>query len=84
LLEDVSYVDAPELFYRVEGDDFLKEVVPVVVAFAAWRFCEPKSPCVGQRVLDVEIVRVVEDGDNVAVVALDVDVTGSGREGDGV
>ena len=29
-----AYVDAPEFFYRVEGDDFFEKVVPVVVALS--------------------------------------------------
>ena len=31
-MDEGAYVDAPEFFYRVERDDFFKEVVPVVVS----------------------------------------------------
>ena len=30
ILQILAYVDAPELLHRVEGNDFLQEIVPVV------------------------------------------------------
>jgi len=53
-------VDAPELLDRVERDDLLEQLSPVV-ALAAWGLGEPQGPCVHERVLDVEVLRVVED-----------------------
>lgn len=56
-----TYVNTPELLYRLEGDDLLQQVIPVV-ALAAGRLGEPQCPPVGKRVLDVEVVLVMEDG----------------------
>lgn len=73
-----TYVDTPEFFNRVEGDDLLKKLGPVVTLFSSVRrrnvrhkqathlaargLGEPQSPCVHERVLDVEVLGVVEDG----------------------
>lgn len=74
-----SYVDAPEFFDGIEGDNLLQEVVPIVIlgpsqyhdqnnkslgaCLSTWWLGEPESPLVHQRMLDVEIVFVVEDSD---------------------
>ena len=29
-LEWASYIDSPELFHRVKGNDFFEEIVPIV------------------------------------------------------
>jgi hypothetical protein len=64
-LSDGTYVDSPELLHAVEGDDLLQELIPVLLA--ARRLGEPESPRVLKLVLDVEVGRVVEDSDNLAV-----------------
>jgi hypothetical protein len=72
------YVDSPEFFDRIELHYFLQEVTPVVILLqvskklmrqqrrevylATWRFREPKGPCVHQRMLEVEVFWVMEDG----------------------
>lgn len=61
-----TYVDAPELLNAVEADDFLEQLVPVLLA-ARW-LGEPQRPRVLQLVLDIEVRRVVEDCDDVAAV----------------
>lgn len=63
-----THVDAPELFDTVKADDFLEQLIPVLLA-ARW-LGEPQSPGVLQGVLHVEVLRVVEDGDNLLVVAI--------------
>ena len=35
---------------------------------AAWRLGKPKSPFVSERVLDIEVVWIVEDGNDVVSV----------------
>ena len=79
-----THVDAPELLNTVEADDLLQQLVPVLLRgvlecawvlregvvkyLSAWRLGEPESPGVSERVLDVEVLGVVEDGDNIARV----------------
>ena len=77
-----THVDAPKLLDRVKGNDFLQQLIPVVTLFilamlwgtipretylATRRLGEPQRPCVHKRVLDIEIVGIVEDGPNVAL-----------------
>jgi hypothetical protein len=78
-----TYVDTPELLDRVERDDFLQQLSPVVALrmlaqlarrtiyaatyLAARRLGEPQRPCVHERVLDVEVFRVVKDGADIAL-----------------
>lgn len=74
-----AYVDSPEFLNGIEGHDLFEEVVPVLVLYnnqhpalkeltpvsclsARW-LGEPQSPLVHQRMFDVEIVLVMEDGD---------------------
>lgn len=40
----------------------------LVKYLSTWGLCEPESPGVGERVLDVEVLWIVEDGDNLAGV----------------
>jgi hypothetical protein len=75
-------IDAPKLFNRVKGDDFLEEVVPVV-ALSARGLGEPKSPLVLERVLDVEVVLVVENSDGLVVLDVGRLFLASGVDGDG-
>lgn len=80
-------MDTPEFFDRVECDDLLKQVVPVVT-LAAGGLGEPQRPLVLEGVLDVEVVLVMEDGDGLAAVGggsgsgvlLSVGGDGDGRE----
>jgi hypothetical protein len=55
-------VDTPELLNRVESDNFLKQIIPVVALSTGW-LGEPQRPLVHERVLDVEVVLIVKDGD---------------------
>jgi len=76
----------PELLDRVKSDDLFKKIVPVVDP-SARGLCEPERPLVLERVLDVEIVLVVEDGDELAVVvfclgAILVTIWGDGYGGE--
>ena len=57
-----TYVNAPELLDAVEADDFLQKLVPVLLA--ARRLREPEGPRILKRVLNIEVRRVVEDGDD--------------------
>ena len=84
-LNEETYVDSPELLHRVECNNFLQQIVPVVALhqasqlvshhlnqkicpyLATGRLGKPKSPLVHQRVLDVEVLRVVEHSDGVSV-----------------
>lgn len=75
----MSYVYTPELLNGVECDNFLQEVVPIVIlvdgqhqkqdtkgmgaCLSTWWLGEPESPLVHQGMLDVEIVFVMEDRD---------------------
>lgn len=60
-----TYVDAPELLNAVKADDFLEQLIPVLLA--ALRLGEPECPGVLQLMLDIEVGRVVEDGHDLAV-----------------
>ena len=55
---------------------------------SAWGLGEPESPSVGERVLDVEVVGIVEDSDDVARAGggsrIRSGITTFGRDGDGV
>ena len=81
-----TYVDTPEFLNRVEGDDLLQQLAPVLLA--AGRLGEPQRPGVLQRVLDVEVGRVVKDGDDLAVISGllvgCIGYTALGRDWDGV
>lgn len=79
-----AYVDAPELFHRVECDNLLEQIIPVVIALAAWRLCEPQGPCICEGVFDIEIVRIMKDGNDIAVVVLDIAVIAGRSYGNGV
>lgn len=77
-----TYVDAPKFFDGAESDHFLEEVVPVIalvnpsvstrqnlsniVYLSARGLGEPEGPFVHQRVLHVEVLGVVEDGDRLS------------------
>lgn len=63
----MTYVDSPELLNAVEGDDFLQQFVPVLLS--RWGLGEPEGPGVGKWVLDIEVVGIVEDGDDVAILS---------------
>ena len=84
----VTYVDAPELLDALEADHLLEKLVPVLLA--GWRLGEPESPGMLQFVLDVEVGRVVEDGDDLLAVLELVAAVGDvrhlaiGRDGNGV
>lgn len=56
-----TYVDAPEFLNGIKGNNFLQEVVPVITFSRRW-LREPKTPFVHKRMLDIEIVDIVEDG----------------------
>jgi len=60
----------------------------VVKYLSTWGLGEPEGPGVSERVLDVEVLGVVEDGDDVARVGCGSRVRGGitalGRDGDGV
>jgi len=73
-----SYVDTPEFLDGVECNDLLKQIIPVVsLQFVSrWKasrsaqthlsrgwLSEPERPLVHQRVLDIEVVFIMEDGD---------------------
>jgi len=78
-----AYVDSPELLNTVKADDFLQELVPVLLS--ARRLGEPEGPCVLQLVLDVEVRRVVKDGDNLGLVLVRVLLLAAdGSDGNGV
>lgn len=64
--KDETYVDAPELLNAVKADDLLEQLVPVLLA--AWWLGEPEGPGVLKSVLDVEVGRVVEHGDDLVTV----------------
>jgi hypothetical protein len=80
---DHTYVDSPEFLNRVKRDDLLQQLSPVVALpvlaqparnavqaatyLAARRLGEPQRPCVHEGVLDVEVLRVVEDGADIAL-----------------
>lgn len=64
----MTYVDSPELLDAVEADDLLEQLVPVLLATR--RLGEPQGPGVLESVLDVEVLRIVEDGDNLLAVAV--------------
>ena len=61
---------------------------PRIKYLSAWRLGEPESPGVGKRVLDVEVLGVVEDSDNVARVRarsrVGSGITALRRDGDGI
>lgn len=75
----MAYVDTPELLNRVEGDDLLQQIIPVVTlnlqsiqengeVQAQTRLStrwlgEPQSPLVHERMQDIKVVLIVEDGD---------------------
>lgn len=61
-----TYVDAPKLLDAVKADDFLEQLVPVLLA--ARGLGEPESPRVLQLMLDVEVGWIVEDGHDLAIV----------------
>lgn len=75
-----THVDAPELLDAVEADDLLEELVPVLLS-TRW-LGEPESPGMLQRVLDVEILRVVEDGHDLVTVGRLVAIDPVGLVGD--
>lgn len=80
-----TYVDTPELLDAVEADDLLEQLMPVLLA--ARRLGEPQRPLVLQLVLDIEVGRVVEDGDDGLLVVGAVGGVGHGaarRDGDAV
>jgi len=60
----------------------------VVKYLSTWGLGEPEGPGVSERVLDVEVLGVVEDGDDVARVGCGSRVRGGittlGRDGNGV
>ena len=76
-----AHVDAPELLDGVERDDLLEQLIPIIALLrisrvsagallrapylAARRLGEPERPPVHQRVLDIEVGGVVEDGNGV-------------------
>lgn len=76
-----TYVNTPEFFHAVEADDLLQQLVPIL--FATGRFGEPQRPGVLEGVLDVEVGRVVEDGDDWVAIG-GVFGGAAGRDGDGV
>ena len=80
-----SYVDPPKLLHRIEGHDLLQQVIPIVTLIiisicdassprglhlATWRFCEPQGPGVHERMLDIEVVFVMEHCDLLIVLVL--------------
>lgn len=64
----LTHVDTPEFLDAVEADDLLEQLVPVLLA--AWRLGEPQSPGVLKSVLDVEVLRVIEDGHDLLAIAI--------------
>jgi hypothetical protein len=104
LTKAVAYVDAPELLDAVKANDLLQQLVPVLLLsvlgwawllrvmlvkyLSTWRLGEPEGPGVGERVLDIEVLGVVEDSDNIARVGGGSGIRGGittlGRDGDGV
>jgi hypothetical protein len=79
---DKTYVDSPELLNAVKADDLLQKLVPVLLS--ARRLGEPEGPCVLQLVLDVEVRRVIEDGDNLGLVLGFLLLAANGGDGNGV
>jgi hypothetical protein len=79
---DATYVDSPELLNAVEADDLLQELVPVLLS--AGRLGEPEGPCVLQLVLDIEVRRVVKDGDNLGFILCFLLLAADGGDGNGV
>lgn len=63
----MTYIDSPELLNTVEADDFLQQLVPVLLS--RWGLGEPEGPSMGKWVLDIEVVGVVEDGDSVTILS---------------
>lgn len=78
-----SYVDTPEFLNRVKSDDFLQEIVPVVslrhsqlhqfrsreeADLSTGWLGEPQGPLVHERVLDIEVVLVMEYGDLILIL----------------
>lgn len=85
--DNETYVDSPELFNAVEADDLFQQLVPVLLA--ARRLGEPQSPGVLKLVLHVEVGRVVENSDDLAVGARAIGgslvlLVALGRNGNGV
>lgn len=82
----LTYVDAPEFLNTVEADDLLEQLVPVLLA--AWRLGEPQSPGVLKSVLDVEVLRVIEDGHDLLAIAIGtvggIREAAFGRDGNGI
>ncbi|KAI7150399.1 eukaryotic translation initiation factor 4E [Hortaea werneckii] len=85
-LEGHTYVDAPELLDGVKGDDLLQQLAPVLLA--AGRLGEPECPGVLQRMLDIEIGRVVKHSDDLAVICTlvvgSIGYTALGRDWNGI
>jgi hypothetical protein len=79
---DKTYVDSPELLNTVKADDLLQKLVPVLLS--ARRLGEPEGPFVLQLVLDVEVRRVIEDGDDLGFVLGLLLLAANGGDGNGV
>lgn len=82
----LTYVDAPEFLDTVEADDLLEQLVPVLLA--AWGLGEPQSPGVLKSVLDVEVLRIVENGHDLVAIAIGtvggIREAAFGRDGNGI
>jgi hypothetical protein len=62
----MTYVDSPELFDAVEADDFLEELVPILLA--VWWLGEPQGPNMLQLMLHVEVGWIIEDRDDLVAI----------------
>ena len=105
-LELETYVNSPELLNRVEGDNLLQQVIPVVTLetipvsvydveigllhirsrgtdLAAGGLGEPQGPLVLKRVLDIEVILIVKDGNVLAVIGVGGIKAGLPLSGDG-
>lgn len=60
--KEETYVNPPKLLNTSKSNNLLQQLIPIRT-FPRWGLGVPQSPLMHQRMLNVEVLRVMEDGD---------------------